>query len=281
MDSINPRDNIELLPEVDDKVACITLDLENDWYLKDSEYDHLTFDYIDQYVDLITELEVPISVFVVGKTLEKHPSGVNTLRTELDSEFHLHSYSHDLTKSYNFGEEIERGVRVFKSFFDYPPIGYRAPQGNITPKEVCHLDELGFKFDSSVFPSYRPGVYNNLSAPTSPYRPAGTDQLVEYPIGAIPRLRIPLSQSYLKLFGRPYLWSLKRLSLPDVLVFDSHLQDFYRTASHDQLETPIRQIHQRNLNESTELFRTLVQSLRERGYEFATLTDVHERMGLT
>jgi len=226
-------------------------------------------------------LEVPISVFVVGKTIEKRPGGVNTLRNELDSEFHLHSYSHDLTKSYDFSEELERGFNTFKSFFGHPPVGYRAPQGNITPEEVCHLDELGFKFDSSIFPSYRPSVYNNLSAPTSPYRPAGTNQLVEYPISVIPRLRIPFSQSYLKLFGRPYLWSLKRVSLPNVLVFDSHLQDFYRTASHDQLEAPIRQVHQRNLNESTELFRTLVQSLRERGYEFATLTDIYERMGLT
>jgi len=276
---MNTMGDFELLQGINDKVACITLDLENDWYFGSSEYDHLTFDYIDHYIDLISELEVPISVFVVGKTLEKYPNGVNKLRTELESEFHLHSYSHDLTKSYEFSEEIKRGIRAFNSFFNRPPVGYRTPQGNITPKEMRYLDELGFEFDSSIFPSYRPGVYNNLNEPTSPYRPAGTDQLVEYPIGVMHRLRIPFSQSYLKLIGRLYLWAINCLSLPNILVFDSHLQDFYRTASHDQLETPIRQIHKRNLGKSIELFRTLIQSLRERGYEFTTLTDVHERVG--
>ena len=280
MGPVKSEPDIELLPDINEKFACVTLDLENDWYLEEPGYDHLTFEYIDQYIDLITDLDLPISVFVVGKTLESHPDDVKTIQKSINSEFHLHSFSHDLTKSYDFSNEIEHGIISFKSFFGHRPQGYRAPQGNITTEEIRHLDQAGFEFDSSVFPSYRPGIYNNLAAPIRPYRPPGTSQLIEYPIGTVPKIRIPLSQSYLKLLGRPYLWALKRLPLPNVLIFDSHLQDFFRTASHDQLDTPIRQIHKRNLSNSIELFRDLVRILRGRGYKFTTLSTIHDQEGV-
>lgn len=267
-----------LLPTPDEKLACITLDLENDWYLDEPAYDHLTFEYIDQYIDLISDLDIPVSVFVVGKTLEDHPEDVGRIQSGITSDFHLHSYRHDLTKSYDFSKEIESGIDAFESFFNKKPDGYRAPQGNITSTEINQLDEAGFRFDSSIFPSFRPGIYNNLDAPVNPYRPACTDSLVEYPIGTLSSFRIPFSQSYLKLIGRPYLGLLKRITLPRIMVFDSHLQDFYRTASHDQLDTPIRQIHKRNLSNSINLFRKMVQRLHQRGYEFVTLTDVHNRL---
>lgn len=270
--------NIEPLQKIDSQLACLTLDLENDWYFEDRGYDHLTFGYIDQFVDLINELDIPLTVFVVGKTLERFPEDVDKIREEIESEFHLHSYRHDITKSYDFIEEINLGIDAFESYFGERPIGYRAPQGNITTEEICRLDDAGFEFDSSIFPSYRPGIYNNLDAPTYPYRPWGTENFVEYPISVLPRLRIPLSQSYLKLFGRTFLALLKRISLPNLLVFDSHLQDFYRTASHKNLDTPLRQIHSRNLDNSIELFRSLIQHLREKGYEFTRLTDVHNRL---
>lgn len=275
------RSEADPLPTLDGKFACITLDLEDDWYLDDPQYDHLTFEYIDDYIDLVSSLEIPVSVFVVGKTIEKYPDDVSQLQRGITADFHLHSYHHDLSKSYDFEEEIKQGVAAFESFFGQEPIGYRAPQGNITDQEIRALDRAGFQFDSSIFPSYRPGVYNNLDAPVHPYRPPGIENLIEYPIGAIWNLRIPFSQSYLKLFGRPYLWALSRIELPEVLVFDSHLQDFYKTASHDQIGTPIRQIHKRNLANSVDLFKQTVHILRDRGYKFVTLTDLHSRLEAT
>jgi peptidoglycan/xylan/chitin deacetylase (PgdA/CDA1 family) len=262
----------------DSQLCCITLDLENDWYFDQNGYDHLTFDFLDQYIELINNLNIPVSVFVVGKTLERFPRKIEMIQSNVDAEFHLHSYNHDLSKSYDFLDEINNGISVFESHFGYQPRGYRAPQGNINSTEIQQLDEMGFEFDSSIFPSYRPGVYSNLDVPLSPYRPEGSERLVEYPIGALPKIRVPLSQSYLKLFGRPYLWVLKRIALPEILIFDSHLQDFYQTASHNQLDVPLRQIHQRNLGVSVELFQSLTRILRGKGYKFVKMSDIHDRI---
>ncbi|MDG5761559.1 polysaccharide deacetylase family protein [Natronococcus sp. A-GB1] len=258
------------------RTACLTLDLENDWYFDDPEYDHLTFEYIDDYIAQMNRLDVPVTFFVVGKTIERYPEVIDKLDTKLDSEFHLHSYQHDTSKSYDFRTEIRKGKEAFESHFGYEPDGYRAPQGNIDPAEFAILEAEGFDFDSSIFPSFRPGIYSNLDKPLAPYCPEGTDDLVEVPIAATPGTRIPVCQSYLKLLGRPYLSYLKYAPLPDPLVFNTHLQDFYETDSHDRLDQPKQSIMKRNLDGSLELFGEAVRRIRCRGYEFGTMTDVIE-----
>lgn len=260
----------------EEKLACVTLDLENDWYFDEEGYDHLTFEYINDYIKLIKNLEVPVTFFAVGRTIERFPGVIDKLDSELECEFHLHSYQHDTSKSYDFREEIQNGKEAFESHFGYEPRGYRAPQGNIDPDEFEILEDEGFVFDSSVFPSYRPGVYSNLDAPLTPYQPAPAEDLTEIPIGATPRTRIPICLSYLKLLGWPYQTYLERTRLPDPLIFNTHLQDFFHTASHEQLEQPKRAIMKHNLDRSVDLFSQFITHLRSRGYAFGTMTDVLE-----
>nr|WP_160047432.1 polysaccharide deacetylase family protein [Natrialba sp. INN-245] len=236
----------------------------------------MTLEYVDDYVELIQDLDVPVSFFVVGRTLERFPEVIDELDTQLDCEFHLHSYQHDTSKDYDFRTEIRRGVDAFESHFGAEPTGYRAPQGNIEPYELEVLEEEGFAFDSSIFPSYRPGVYSNLDKPLTPYRPDVVDELLEFPIGATPRTRIPLSHSYLKLLGRPFQAYMRRATLPPVVVYNTHLQDIYRTDSHGNLGQPKRFLFERNMDRSEELLQWSVSLLREKGYSFGTMTDIYE-----
>jgi peptidoglycan/xylan/chitin deacetylase (PgdA/CDA1 family) len=258
----------------EEKIACLTLDLENDWYFDKPGYDHLTLKYIDNFINIVKSLDVPLTVFVVGKTLERFPATINKLDRELESEFHLHSYQHDTSKSYNFRSEIQNGKDAFASHFGLEPVGYRAPQGNIEPSELLILEQEGFRFDSSVFPSYRPGIYNNLNKPIVPFYPDETNELIEIPIAVSPTTRIPLSHSYLKLFGSPFIKYLKSTSLPNPLVFNIHLQDLYRTASHDQLSQPKNFIFKRNLDRSIEIFTDFIIHLKKKGYSFVPITDI-------
>ncbi|MCU4742807.1 polysaccharide deacetylase family protein [Natronoglomus mannanivorans] len=260
----------------DEKLACVTLDLENDWYFDEDGYDHLTFEYIDDYIKMIQELDIPITFFAVGKTIERFPDVIDKLDEQLDCEFHLHSYQHDTSKSYDFRTEIQNGKKAFESHFGYEPAGYRAPQGNIEPHEFKILEDEGFQFDSSVFPSYRPGIYSNLDKPLSPYQPGEVEELVEIPIAATPRTRIPICQSYLKLLGRPYHTYLKYAPLPDPLVFNTHLQDFYQTDSHNQLDQPKQSIMKRNLNRSVNIFSMIIEQFQNRRYSFEKMTDIGE-----
>lgn len=258
-----------------ERIACLTLDLENDWYVEQSGYDHLTFAYIDDYIDLIRDIDVPVSVFVVGRTIERYPDVIDELDSKLACEFHLHSYQHDTSKSYDFQTELRRGREAFAEHFGYEPMGYRAPQGNIDADEFALLEAAGFRFDSSVFPSYRLGVYNNLTAPRTPYRPDGTTELLELPVGTT-ATRIPLSHSYLKLLGRPFLRALESVSLPTPLVYNTHLQDLYRTRTYELLPRWKRAVFERNIDRSPALLRSVVETLRHRGYSFTTVSRAYE-----
>jgi peptidoglycan/xylan/chitin deacetylase (PgdA/CDA1 family) len=258
------------------KVACVTLDLENDWYFDKPGYDHLTFNYIDEYIDLISDVNIPVTFFAVGRTIERFPGVIDKLYNNLNCEFHLHSYQHDTSKSYDFRTEIRNGLNAFENQFGHPPIGYRAPQGNIEQGEFDILEEEGFRFDSSIFPSYRPGVYNNLNTPTVPHKLSSTRNLVEIPISVEPLFRIPIAHSYLKLFGKPFLKYLEHSPLSSKLVYNTHLQDLYWTDSHTMLSQPKRAIFARNMNQSIPLFRAFIGQLRDTNYQFAKMTDLYK-----
>ncbi len=256
------------------KQFALTLDLENDWYFDEPGYDHLTFEYIDDFIELIDRLSVPLSIFVVGKTLEQYPEVIDRLDTELDTEFHLHSYRHEPTTN-SFREELKLGKEAFRNHFGHDPIGYREPYGDIDPAQFPVLADEGFLFDSSVFPSYRPGVYSNLDTPLEPYVIEGVPDLLEIPLGVFRGVRIPLSQNYLKLFGRSLIELLSVAPLPNTLVYNVHLQDLYRTDSHENLPGMKRRIMGRNLDRSVEILEESVDRIRSKGYEPAKITDIH------
>lgn len=256
------------------RLACVTLDLENNWEFDGPELQYATFEHLDAYIDLIDGLDLPLSVFVVGQTVEERPDAIERLRDRLDVEFHLHSYSHDLSGGATLEREIRKGKEAFSSFFGRQPEGYRSTQGRIDHSDLQLLESEGFLFDSSVFPTYRPGVYNNLEAPVEPYRAGG---LYEIPVGVVPRLRIPLSQAYVKAMGTPFLSGLRHVRLQDVVVFNTHLQDFYHTPAHDELDHPKKFFYQRNIDSAESIFRQVVETLRHKGFSFVTMTDVYER----
>jgi peptidoglycan/xylan/chitin deacetylase (PgdA/CDA1 family) len=256
----------------DTKQFCLTLDLENDWNFDEAGYDHLVFNYLDEFIKLIQSLDVPLSIFVVGKAIEKFPEEIDKLRNQLDCEFHLHSYSHDLSKQYDFGTEVRRGKQAYRSHFGRDPIGYRAPQGNIETGEFRILEEEGFKFDSSIFPSYRPGVYQNLGMPLEPYIPPESSELIEFPLGVIRGVRIPLSQSYFKLIGTPLGKLLDFAPLPDICIYNIHLHDIYETDSHDQLPPIKKAIFKRNMDRSETMLINNIKSFKHRGYCFTKMS---------
>ncbi len=257
------------------KSFALTLDLENDWYFDEPGYDHLTLAYLDEFIELINRLNVPLSVFVVGKTLEKYPEAIDRLEAELATEFHLHSYHHHSDDSLEFREQLRLGKQAYRDHFGRYPTGYRAPYGKIDPEQFPILAEEGFAFDSSIFPSYRPGVYNNLDVSPEPYVPETAPDLVEIPVGVCRGLRIPISQNYLKLLDQPFVNPLSVLPLPETVVYNVHLQDLYRTESHGQLTGIKKLLMKRNLGKSPEVFEESVSEILSNGYEPKTISQIY------
>ncbi len=265
------------------KIACLTLDLEQDYgdLLDEPSYEGLS--HVSAVVNLLKTRDVPLTCFVQGTLFETHPSAIKQL-SALDVEFELHTYSHPKPKEIDHELEMRRGKEAFTKFFGREPLAYRSPSGVVTENMFALLPLYGFKFDSSVIPSLRPDVFNNLTKPTRPYL-LNNSKVVEFPVTVFSKvIRVPVSLSYIKLLGKPYFRLLRISHLPNFIVFSFHLHDLYTLSSSSNIPLGMfppfyrvifRRIYKGRNNNGMELLKDLITLFSSKGYEFLKLVDVY------
>jgi peptidoglycan/xylan/chitin deacetylase (PgdA/CDA1 family) len=260
------------------KLACITLDFEQDYGWRVQQFNILGDNQAEltELGALFHSLNLPVSAFVVTHLLQDYPA-VPDLLPRLAVDFHGHSHSHN-TREFHSRREIETMQAAFQAHFGYAPLGYRAPLGVLRPGDIDLLADYGFKFSSSVFPSWRLGKFNHLGSPRSPfYYPNG---LLELPLATVNRARVIVSLSYLKLLGwRANYGLFETFGLPEVVIFNTHLHDFiWNPQSYGQLPAHYQLAWGRNRQQSGAYFEKMVHYLRRKGYHFITMTELYEQM---
>lgn len=265
-------------------MACLTLDIEEDYGGRLCERSFEGLEYISELADFFKTKQVPLTCFIQGSILETHVDEIKKLST-LDIEFELHSYSHNNSKQGDVKFEIERGKKAYVNFFNKEPLCYRAPLGVINHTDYEILASNGFRFDSSIFPSLRPGTFNNLRKPTTPYVLNET-HIVEFPVTVFSRvMRIPLALSYIKLFGKPYLILLKNVHCPNLIVFDFHLHDLFKLRSSSKIpfenisffyRMVLNRIYKEKKINGLNTLNEFITLLQRKGFRFLKLVDVYE-----
>jgi polysaccharide deacetylase family protein (PEP-CTERM system associated) len=138
-------------------------------------------------LELLARLEIHGTFFVLGWVAQQYPGLVRQIATA-GHELASHSYWHRQIFRLEPGEfraDTQRAKDVIEQITGQPIYGYRAPTFSIVESTLWALDilaELGFQYDSSIFP-IRHDRYGIPHAPRFPFRvttPAGT--IVEYPI---------------------------------------------------------------------------------------------------
>jgi hypothetical protein len=257
--------------------ACVTLDLEPDYGGRlEPAFTGWEPGRIDELVGVLKDHGAALTVFVVGDCLKARPEAIDRLKMA-GAEFHLHSYSHDLSQPDSLSE-IQLGVRAFEEVFGHRPRGYRAPEGRISLTGWRHLEAEGFEFDSSIFPSFWPAP-RYLRFPSHPFRPAG-HRLLELPVSTLTPFRLIVSLSWMKLLG----WSLYKPFLeharwPDPLVFDMHLHDLFALPSYRELSPPWNWIYGRNHQDGMKTLDAFLKLLGRKGQRFSTLGTIAQAFG--
>ncbi len=265
------------------KIACLTLDVEKDYgdLLDQPSYEGV--EHIPELVSFFRQKQIPLTCFIQGSLFETHSDKIGLL-TELDTELELHSYSHPRPRQTDTRIEVEKGKEAYQKFLGKEPLGYRSPLGVVNDGDYQVLVDNGFKFDSSVFPSLRPGTFNNLSKPNKPFY-VNTPRIIEFPFTVFSEvIRIPIALSYIKLLGKPYFYLLKACNLPGLIVFDFHLHDLFKLNSADKIpmnkhSLPYRLIFRRiyqKYQDGLNILDKLITILEEKGYSFQKLIDVYE-----
>lgn len=262
----------------DKKIACITLDYELDYGDRTNEFNILNdnFDEIKQLGTVFKDCETPISTFIRTDMFNDYKNSIDALKL-ISNDFHCHSHTHN-TKNFKSDYEIKTNKEIFCDTFGTEPLGYRAPCGVLNDGDTDLLLKNGFKFSSSIFPSYRPKKFNNLHLPQLPF--LHENGLLEIPFATCNLFRIVYSMSYLKLLGFPLIKSLNALTgLPNILIIDSHLHDFiYNQKSVEKLPTLPRLAWSRNKKNSLKIYQKMINYLREQGYTFLNMTELYQQL---
>ena len=159
-------------------------------------------------LDILGRYDIKATFFVVGWTAERFPELVRKIKAaghDIGCHSYLHRKIYDLTPD-EFRQDTQRAKEILEDIIGEKIIGYRAPSYSITRKSLWALDvleELGFKYDSSIFPI----LHDNYGIPDTPrfeYRLPDHD-MMEYPISTTLFLgrKIPIAGGgYFRLF--PY-----------------------------------------------------------------------------
>ena len=139
-------------------------------------------------LQLFNDANIKATFFVLGWVAERYPQIVRDIKAQ-GHEIASHGYSHQLiyTQSQDvFREETAKSKAILQEQAQCEVVGYRAASYSITRKSLWALDilaELGFTWDSSIFPTH----HDNYGIPGSPERPYritthnGTE-LTEFPL---------------------------------------------------------------------------------------------------
>ncbi len=227
-------------------IANLSLDLDNQWaYLRAAGregweqsacYFHTV---IPRIVNMLQELDLPLTVFMVGRDFESTTS-IAAMRGFADLkawEPGNHSYNHEpwlhTLPREAIEAEIDRTAANIDQHLGTAPVGFRGPGFSCPETVLSVLAERGYAYDASVFPTSMAPVarayymmktglkgadrdrasqlYGGWSAVRQPNRPfprmVDGRQLWELPVTVLPLARTPIHFSYFT-----YLASFSRVA---------------------------------------------------------------------
>jgi polysaccharide deacetylase family protein (PEP-CTERM system associated) len=141
----------------------------------------------ERILELLANVSCRATFFCLGWVAEKYPALIRRVSDqghEIACHSHLHRLVYSMTPA-EFREDTHRAKGILEGIGGHQVRGYRAPSFSITRGSTWAfeiLGELGFSYDSSIFPVRHPS-YGMPDAPRFPFivdTPSGP--LVEFPM---------------------------------------------------------------------------------------------------
>lgn len=179
-------------------VAALSSVVSRDsWSTRESRVEANT----ERLLGVLAERAVRGTFFVLGWVAERSPSLVRRIAAA-GHEIACHGYAHQLVyrqRLEEFRQETVRAKSCLEDLIGEPVLGYRAASFSLTRDSLWALDvliDLGFRYDSSVFPIHH-DIYGLPGAAPEPNRlsaPSGRT-LVEFPMSAAKFFGVPVPVS--------------------------------------------------------------------------------------
>ena len=116
-------------------------------------------------LEILAEHRAKGTFFVLGWVAERHPGLIRRIADQ-GHEIASHGYGHELLYTLSeaeFRTDVDRCKKLLEDVTGQAVLGYRAPSFSITDWAVTILQEMGFEYDSSVFPTVAHDRYGRLA----------------------------------------------------------------------------------------------------------------------
>ncbi|MDO8528346.1 MAG: polysaccharide deacetylase family protein [Nanoarchaeota archaeon] len=210
---------------------------------------------------LLSKYNIKATFFTTSNFAKHYPSLIKDIskKHEIACHGYVHSdsYFKDLSRIPLAKQEIEKIIKKQVH-------GFRAPRFEI--KDISSLSDFGFSYDSSVNPTFIPGRYINLFKKRKPNR---IGNITEFPLSALPIIRLPLEWLTFKNF--PFLYSkiftkINSLS-SDYTMLIFHPWEF-ADLTNAQIPFFMKAKHSQKLLNKLEKY---IQFCKAKGYDFKTI----------
>jgi peptidoglycan/xylan/chitin deacetylase (PgdA/CDA1 family) len=186
------------IPSVCSSPFSIYRNVEEFFEKWNTAYDYLT-EPTTRVLNMLDEFRIEATFFIVGDVVKRYPGLVEAI-VERGHEIGCHGLYHackihpktktPLISTKEFIERTRQAKELLEKIYGEKVIGYRAPNALVAGWMLDNLEQLGFKYDSSVCVN---SIYNKtdsslLGVTSTPYRPkrscldVGSDRnFIEFP----------------------------------------------------------------------------------------------------
>ena len=218
------------------KIASISLDLDNLWsYMKAhgdrgwEEYPSYLDMVIPRVLDILDELGLKITFFIVGKDAEQQENQ-SVLKSIVmrGHEVGNHSMNHEPWSRSSDPDFVREEITLAESLItkatDRKPVGFRGPGFSLSIAQLSVLEERGYLYDASTLPTYtgpfarayffkrskfsneerekRKILYGSLGDGLKPVKPyfwnlPDGKSILEIPVTTMPVFKTPFHLTYL------------------------------------------------------------------------------------
>jgi polysaccharide deacetylase family protein (PEP-CTERM system associated) len=265
-------------------VNAMTVDVEDYFHVSAlaetiSRKDWATMEYraeqsTERLLEMFAQRDIKATFFVLGWVTQRSPQLIRRIH-DAGHEIACHGLTHELVYRQTpevFRTETRESKAMLEDAIGAPVIGYRAASYSITNESLWALDilcDLGFEYDSSIFPIAhdRYGIPGASTRPGRIKAPNGRE-IVEFPLSTkkLLGMRVPVAGGgYFRLM--PYWftrWALNSVNRDDDLPFVFYLHPWEIDPEQPRVRASwlSRFRHYNNLDVCEERLRALIGDFR-------------------
>lgn len=172
-------------------------DIPLEYGIKVSKKEQIDFTLkgLNELVNLLDKQNISTTFFVTGTFAEKNKKLIKNLSK--NHEIASHNMNHN-SKKYNEKEALQ-SKKILERITGKKIKGFRFPR--LQKPDFVSLKKLGYKYDSSICPTWLPGRYNNYFEKREITIMNG---IKEFPVSVLPIAHAPLYWLFFRFFGFIY-----------------------------------------------------------------------------